>query len=81
MDTSNFVGPVGLFIRESGLSTVQVARIVGLKQPTVWRHATGKARISADAMEAYNARLKISMKDLRDWNRSMKNSSGGPPDG
>ena len=66
------VGPIGEYMEETGLSAYAIAKMTGRRQPTVWRHATGQARIDADSMELYNKNCRISMSKMREWNRYLK---------
>ena len=73
---TNFVGPVGEYLEQKGITTNQAAKMTGLSQPTIWRHATGQYQISIDAMEIYNSIFKISFKDMRAWNKKRKETYG-----
>lgn len=77
LSSHKYVGPVGEFLIEKELSTYKVAAMIGLSQVTVWRHATGHARIEIDALDAYTS-LGISLKKLKEWNNYLKVKRGLP---
>ena len=69
--------PIKKRIDELGISTHAAARILSspgdeITQASVHHHYAGNRRISADSMEKYSGRMQISMRDMRDWNRFLK---------
>lgn len=73
---SNYVGPIGKYLEEKGITTNQAAKMTGIAQPSVWRHATGKHSIAINAMEIYNQVFKIPFKEMRLWNKQRKEQHG-----
>jgi len=64
--------PIKKRIDELSLSTYDVAKIVNLEQPSVWRHYTGQRRLSSDSMVAYNSRLQVNFQEMLRWNSFLK---------
>lgn len=67
--------PIKKRIDELGLSTHAVAKIIGIKQASVYRHYSGQRRLSADSIEAYSDKLQIKQKEMLKWNRFLKEKS------
>ena len=64
--------PIKKKIEELDLSLRAIAKILDVSQTTVHRHFHGRRRLNADNMEMYNVRLGIPLKDLKAWNKHLK---------
>lgn len=49
---------------KSGLRYTQIAALVGLPIPTVWRHINGRTKISGESALKYHNALRIPLKML-----------------
>lgn len=64
--------PIAARMDDLGLSQHAVAKILEITQTNIHKHYHGTRRLSADSMEMYNLRLGIPMKELRAWNKHLK---------
>lgn len=69
--------PIKAFIEAKDMSTNQLAKEIGMNQPTVHRHAYQDYPLSFISMNAY-ARAGVPWQSLIEWNNKLHHKKQGP---